>query len=435
MDRISRALGISKGDVISFVGAGGKSSLIFAICGELSDMRIAITTTTKMARAQLDSRFTLITQSDLDKRSLENAWAKKKVPMVYSSFDADKVVGVDESMVGRLSGLADCVLVEADGGRGKSFKLPRAHEPVVPHCSNKVAIVVGFDAFEAKVEDACFHSELVKQYFDEGIMDVGSIGRALYSESGYLKCASAGRELYLLVNKCDLARERAHAVSQCRMLYHPAIKKVVLASANEQYAIKVDNSRDIVVGIILAGGLSKRFGGNKLLAEINSKPVLQHVIDAAESSNLDKVILVVGNDAERVLGRLKLGRTIVVKNADYGLGMSTSLICGLRASPDADAAMFILGDQPCFTTNAIDEMLARYKASSAQICAPFSNGKRRNPVIIGKPLFGNLFKLKGDKGARDIVDSNPGMTCKVEFENEDMFVDIDTNEDISRINR
>ncbi|MEM2991335.1 MAG: selenium cofactor biosynthesis protein YqeC, partial [Halobacteria archaeon] len=363
-------------------------------------------------------------------------------PVVYSSISDGKIIGIDENSVELLSSISSIVLVEADGARGMSFKHPRAHEPVVPECSKKVVIVIGLDAFNSKIEDVCFHHEQISGYFKDGILDMSSLRKVLYSEDGYLKCKKEKRKFFLAVNKSDITREQTDAYLQCKMLYHPSIDKILLTSTKENKAKIVNNMEDSICGIVLAAGMSKRFGENKLIAKINSKPILQHVINACEKSKLDRIYIVVGHEAEKVISQMKVSRAEFVKNEDYELGMSTSLICGLRKAEglDAglgaslDAVMFILGDQPFITSEIIDSLIEKYRKSCAQICVPYCKGIRRNPVIFSKPMFNKLFMLKGDKGARDVVEMNRELTCIAEFDSDINFMDIDTSSELRKIN-
>lgn len=81
-------------------------------------------------------------------------------------------------------------------------------------------------------------------------------------------------------------------------------------------------------GIILAAGSSTRFGGQKLLANANGVPLVQHVIDAANASALDPVFLVVGHASDAVLAAVRLGRAEVVRNPEWSTGQASSLRAG-----------------------------------------------------------------------------------------------------------
>ena len=101
-----------------------------------------------------------------------------------------------------------------------------------------------------------------------------------------------------------------------------------------------------VAAIILAAGESRRFGGPKLLASLDGRPLVQHVIDAANASSCEPVVLVVGAGADELLASVRLGRSRVVRNAAYATGQASSLQAGLTAATSADAAVVLLADMP-----------------------------------------------------------------------------------------
>jgi molybdenum cofactor cytidylyltransferase len=101
-----------------------------------------------------------------------------------------------------------------------------------------------------------------------------------------------------------------------------------------------------IVGIILAAGSAQRMGEPKQLMVYRDKPLLQHVIDAAEASALDEVILVTGASADVVEAATRLTRAVAVRNPDPDRGNMSSLAVGAAATADADGFVVLMGDQP-----------------------------------------------------------------------------------------
>jgi molybdenum cofactor cytidylyltransferase len=109
----------------------------------------------------------------------------------------------------------------------------------------------------------------------------------------------------------------------------------------------VTEARGPIVGVILAGGSSSRLGRPKQLLPLGDRPVLAHTLAHALAADLDGVIVVLGHEATAVQERIDFAGAQVVINDAYREGQSTSLRAGLATlPPDADAALFILGDQP-----------------------------------------------------------------------------------------
>lgn len=161
----------------------------------------------------------------------------------------------------------------------------------------------------------------------------------------------------------------------------------------------------MISGVVLAAGTSSRLGRPKQLLELEGRPLLQHVVDAAAASGLDEVIVVLGHDSERVASALALPpRARVVVNPDYGAGQATSLRAGLDSvDPGTDAAAILLGDQPRLNPSAIRKVLDVFRASEAPIVRALWQGTPGHPVVLARSEWGPVKKLKGDKGARDLV--------------------------------
>jgi molybdenum cofactor cytidylyltransferase len=186
-------------------------------------------------------------------------------------------------------------------------------------------------------------------------------------------------------------------------------------------------------GLILAAGEARRFGGQKLLAPLDGRPLLQHVIDAANASSLEDIALVVGAGADDLVAHLDLGRTRVVTNPDPTRGLASSLQAGLRAlDPRLHAALVLLGDVPGVTTALIDELVTRGRETRASAVVSVWRGRRSPPVVLHKSLWAAALALQGDIGMREVLKN----TDVVEFAITNALGsldDIDTREDHARV--
>ena len=160
-------------------------------------------------------------------------------------------------------------------------------------------------------------------------------------------------------------------------------------------------------GVILAAGGARRFGAQKLLAPLDGRPLVQHVIDAANASSLEDVALVVGANAEDLVARLHLGRARIVRNPDPSRGLASSLQVGLRSlDPHLHAALVLLGDVPGVTTALIDELISRGRETRAKAIVSVWRGRRSPPVVLHKSLWASAFALKGDVGMREVLNDH-----------------------------
>jgi molybdenum cofactor cytidylyltransferase len=193
-----------------------------------------------------------------------------------------------------------------------------------------------------------------------------------------------------------------------------------------------------IAGIILAAGLSTRFGGNKLLAELDGVAIIHRVVETALASGLEQIVIVLGHDQAPIraaLGDLaKNDRLEIIVNQDYRHGQSTSVTAGLKAvQANFTAAMYLMGDQPLLDSGIIDSLIKAYQSTDHDICYPSFQNQRRNPVIFGDVFFNDILALGGDTGARAIIDANPDRAMAVVFNQEEPFLDVDEENDLNSL--
>jgi molybdenum cofactor cytidylyltransferase len=194
-----------------------------------------------------------------------------------------------------------------------------------------------------------------------------------------------------------------------------------------------------VAAVILAAGEAKRFRRSpdetKLIAELDGKPIVRHVAEAALASRAHPVLLVTGHAHAQVLGALDglmLERT---HNRDPGAGLSASLKLAVRALPNtARGAVILLGDMPRIAPSLIDRLIDAFDAAPVEPLAvvPVRGGRRGNPALIGRGLFAAVRMLEGDKGARDLIAATRENILELTAGDLATEIDIDTREDLRR---
>lgn len=194
-----------------------------------------------------------------------------------------------------------------------------------------------------------------------------------------------------------------------------------------------------VAGIVLAAGGSRRLGRPKQLLALRGRPMVQHVLDAAEASALGEIVVVLGHAATEVRSAIRLpARARCVVNGDWAAGQSTSLACGLAAiAADAEAALVLLGDQPAVTDALIDRLLALWRAQpeppALRPCWRERDGTivPGHPVVLGRVLWPAAARLDGDRGARALFAAHPEWLREVELEGPPPL-DVDDEDDYRR---
>ncbi|MEW6667605.1 MAG: nucleotidyltransferase family protein [Thermodesulfobacteriota bacterium] len=195
-----------------------------------------------------------------------------------------------------------------------------------------------------------------------------------------------------------------------------------------------------VAGLLLAAGSSSRMGRPKQLLSLGRASLLDHVLRQALSSDLDRVVLILGHKAEEIREGLKTPldqpKLTVLRNPEYEKGISSSLLCGLREVEDEyEHVMVILGDMPLITSDLINLLLRRYLASGLPLGAVQTKRGRSHPVVLGRRFYPDLHRLRGDLGARELFARFPDELCLVESGEAYPDTDIDTPEDYEAIRR
>ncbi len=185
-----------------------------------------------------------------------------------------------------------------------------------------------------------------------------------------------------------------------------------------------------IAAIILAAGTSSRMGSNKLLADLEGKPLIRHAVEAAVASQADPVIVVTGRDADQVKAALHDLDVQFTDNQDYSKGLSTSLRAGISAVPAPnDGTLVMLGDMPGISPELIDHMIAGFDPPEDRaIVVATRRGKQGNPILWARRFFPEIMAIQGDVGARNLIGAYDEMVCEIEAADDAPLTDIDTPE-------
>lgn len=186
--------------------------------------------------------------------------------------------------------------------------------------------------------------------------------------------------------------------------------------------------------LILAAGNSSRMGTAKQLLPYKQTTLLGWSIKQAQKSKACDVYCVLGANAEIIKKQIDNTSIKIIINPNYNDGLSTSIVFGVNYLMDKkiDSILIMLADQPNVTTNYLNEMLAIYKENPTKTIA--SNYKNKNgvPAIFPKSSFNKLLNLKGDKGAKELLNEQSSEIIKMKPFS---LIDIDTNEDYQNLSK
>ena len=192
--------------------------------------------------------------------------------------------------------------------------------------------------------------------------------------------------------------------------------------------------RPVIAAIVLAAGKSSRMGANKLLLPLDGHPLVWHTVSSACASSADVVLVVLGNEAERVAAALPQGRYRRVDNPRFADGLSTSLQAGLDALPkNVDGALILLADMPFTASATVEALLAAARETPDQIAAMNQGGRPIPPVYWPRALFAALHDIHGDEGGRSLLMLSPEAVYLVAMAQPDEALDVDAPEDYQRI--
>ena len=158
----------------------------------------------------------------------------------------------------------------------------------------------------------------------------------------------------------------------------------------------------------MAAGLSKRFGlGNKILAKINGKTVIENILDRLIQidSNKNNIVVIGGNNYNSLKKKLNKYDVKLFYNKNYknGLGSSVSFI--FKKKFNKNGIMFIPGDMPLISTKDFKKLINTFVHKKNKIISPCYKNQNGNPLIIPKNYFDLLKNLKRDEGARKFLPS------------------------------
>ena len=200
--------------IVSVVGAGGKTSCIFALARYLvcQGSSVLITTTTQMAypAEEVPGAFRLLT-GDWFQRQRVQPNENQQLDIAFQSLnpEQDKLVGYASSVIEAIARQTsyDAILIEADGARQKPIKAPAAHEPVIPKATTLVLGVVGLSSLGTALNHTNAHraehlSRLLKQPMDTTITEE-SIVKLIRHPEGLFKSTPDTARRIVLLNQAD----------------------------------------------------------------------------------------------------------------------------------------------------------------------------------------------------------------------------------------
>lgn len=189
-----------------------------------------------------------------------------------------------------------------------------------------------------------------------------------------------------------------------------------------------------LAGVILAAGLSRRFGGrNKLLARVSGEPMVAAVARLGRAAGLRPLVAVTGYEAEAVERALAGLALDFVRNPRPSDGLASSLNRGIGALPPGTrGAVVLLGDMPWVRPDTIRRLVDAFDPERGHsVCVPRYLGRRGNPVLWGAEHFAVIRTLEGDAGAGRLLPGCGAAVVAVDVDDAGVLRDVDRVDDSS----
>lgn len=228
---LSSAFDVEKG-VTAFVGGGGKTTCMLRLAHALSAFgRVLVTTSTHIFPPTSMPVLSNPTVSEVRAALLDAS------PVCIGRMESSGKLAASSIPFETLETLADYVLVEADGAKGKPLKAPADHEPVLPENTSLVIAVAGLDGIGRAVSDAAFRPELYADVLGKEpkhIVTPKDAAKVLCDDRGQHKNVSAWMRFAVLLNKADTAAHTLLAREVVDELPASIVSRVVIASCKEK---------------------------------------------------------------------------------------------------------------------------------------------------------------------------------------------------------
>lgn len=435
--RLIEALPLAAGARLALVGAGGKSTALFALARQRRGPTwLAASTHLALAQAAAADQHIVLEPDALLPADLPPTG----VTLFTGLPDGDgRLLGLKPDQLNALHTHAGEIplLVEADGSRRRPLKGPAAHEPAVPEFVTTVVVVAGWGGLGRLISEEVVHRP--ERFAELAALEVGApisasaLTAVLVHPQGGMKNIPLAARRVALLNQCDTPEMAAAAASLAPGLLaagYAAVLPARLEAAAE--AEQVWSVHSPVAGVVLAAGGSARLGEPKQLLIWRGQPFIRVVCQTALAAGLAPVVVVLGAHSQKVREAINDLPLQLIEHVDWEQGQSSSVKAGLAAlPPQTEAVVFMQVDQPQIPAELVRALLERWALTRHPVVAPLVDGRRGTPVLFGRETFEAFAELQGDDGGRQLlrryeVEYVPWLDLAASL-------DVDTPEDYARL--
>ncbi len=270
------------------------------------------------------------------------------------------------------------------------------------------------------------------QPVEAGFLDLGipALERAIASNSPWI----AIDELGFLESSCPAFQEAVLRCFEKKQVIAVLRKQDTdflnrLRSREDVFLLDLDEAKAKIGIVLMASGKSRRFGSNKLLADFRGKPLICHILAATEDL-FDRRIVVTRNEDVADLAQ-NLGAEVLLHQLP---NRNDTIRLGTKALTDMDGLFFCPCDQPLLSRETLRRLLDEPYIHEDLLLRPCCKGRQGSPVFFGKSHFPALCTLPEKAGGSHILKQQPQKLRLLAIENELELMDIDSTEDMEKLN-
>ena len=260
-------------------------------------------------------------------------------------------------------------------------------------------------------------------------LGIDALKNALLSETNWISIDEIG---YLesqctdYLNTITYIMEQKHIIAVVRKQNLSHLEK--LCKREDVFLIDLDAPLGDMGCIIMASGLGKRFGANKLMADFNGKPLISYILDATSGIFKKRVVVTRHKDVATLCE--KIGIEVILHDLPH---RNDTIYLGLKTQLNMEHCMFCTADQPLLKQDTIMSLALSSVNAPMKIVRPIYEKSPGSPVIFPQWIFEELLHLPESQGGGYIMKQYPDCVTYLPITEPYELEDIDTKEDFIRL--
>ena len=184
--------------------------------------------------------------------------------------------------------------------------------------------------------------------------------------------------------------------------------------------------------VVMAAGNARRFGTNKLAAELDGRSLIRRALEAIPAEAFHSVVVV--TQYQEIADLAQEFHFTPIRNHHPEFGISHTIRLGLSALTECDGALFLVSDQPLLRRESVEELVGFWRQQPEKIAALSHGGIRGNPCLFPARFFPELMELREDRGGNTVIRRHEDCLVLLEVEAREL-TDVDTPEAMAQVQK